>query len=232
MSEVFKVVDKITQEKWNEAQRHELHEWDCQPSDGDDWNNWWKDKFDDYKFLEGETNTHTVMEIGSGPWARNLENVLNTLPVAPKKIIIEDPLLDEYIKAGKSVKRFKDYHSMETHLISKPFEQCDGTVIEPKSVDIIVCNNVLDHVYDVGQIFDNIYAALKEGGLLILGQDLKNETDKFVEDVMHPILLDHDCLDKLLNTGYTTQMYKILEREKGRNPEYHYGTYLFVGRKV
>ena len=228
----FKVVDTVSSEVWNNAQAHESAHWNGM-KDGDDWNNWWKEKFDNYSFLNNEKETNTVLEIGCGPWAKNLEFVLGAINNIPQNIILEDPLLQEYLNQGMSVTRYQNFNAgTTTRMISKPFEECDGQIIEPGSVDIALCNNVLDHVYDAAKIFDNIYNCLKVGGVFVFGQDLKNETDKMVYDPMHPIMLDHEYIDQKLEGRYNSMFKKILSREEGRNPPYHYGTYLYAGRKL
>jgi SAM-dependent methyltransferase len=227
----FKVVDVVSQTVWEEAQVHESRCWNGQV-DGDDWNSWWKEKFDNYSFLSEEKDIKTVLEIGCGPWAKNLGFVLDVLSDTPEHLILEDPLLQNYLSQGLSVSRYQSFsQSTKTTMITEPFEKCDSAIIPPNSVDIVLCNNVLDHVYNTNKIFDNIYECLKSGGVFIFGQDLKNETDPVIHDPMHPIMLNHEYIDQKLQNKYTDIFKKILPREEGRNPTHHYGTYLYAGKR-
>ena len=44
----------------------------------------------------------------------------------------------------------------------------DSKLVKPKSYDLVICSEVIEHVQDYQLIIDNIYRALKDGGLLIL----------------------------------------------------------------
>ena len=246
MSKKGGLIAKVSQERWAIAQENEKNFWERHGVEGDDWNGWWKDKFDNYNFLENVDYINTILEIGCGPWARNLDLVMGALPASPSKILLEDPLLDDYLMTGKSVGRYFISNNVLDHNtftagrtgvigISQPFEECDEKIIEPGSVDMAVCNNVLDHVFDVEAIINNIYKALGTGGWFIFGQDLTSEPfgdPAGHDDVMHPIKIDHNYLNSFLDGKYEKKLYKILPREEGRNPMYHYGTYIFAGRKL
>jgi hypothetical protein len=72
---------------------------------------------------------------------------------------------------------------------------------------------------------------------LIIGQDLSNEQDLVAmkDDggaVGHPIKLDHEWFAPFLDKGFEPIIKKVLSREEGRAPEYHYGELLFAGKKL
>jgi hypothetical protein len=78
----------------------------------------------------------------------------------------------------------------------------------------------------------------KTGGIVLIGQDLSNEDDiiKYEkkygpEGIGHPIKIGHDWLEKFLGNKFEKILYKILPRELGREPNVHYGTFIFAGRK-
>ena len=225
------VITSVTHEKWNIAQSGELDCWLKEPKDSDDWNGWWESKFDGYSFLHGR-NYESIYEVGCGPYAKNIERVCNTLGYMPNRLILEDPLLDSYLKSGKSVGRFSAFQN--TKLIGKSMEDFQINDLGISSVDILICNNVLDHVRSVELCFDHIWNSLKQGGIMILGQDLTSQEDVDThpgeEDHLHPIRIDEDSL-RNYTCMYQTIFDKILPRNEGRNPPYHYGTFLFAGRK-
>jgi len=217
-----------TKQVWDKAQKCEFSAWKASGQDGNDWNNWWASHFDNYS-LFNELDIETILEVGCGPYAKNLELVSSGLKKPAKNFILNDPLLNSYISSGKSVKRYEG----KAKFLSKPFEDCDEKEIPSNSIDIAICNNVLDHVYDVEVLLNNIYKCIKKGGHFIFGQDLKKSTDKGWDQVdpMHPIRLTHQYLDKFLSFQYHRKLYKVLKRDEGRNPDYHYGTYILIGEK-
>lgn len=195
---------------------------------GDDWNFWWKEKFDHYRLLPEHIGK--ALEVGSGPYT-------NVRLISKLKKIDEmhclDPLMDLYrsfklnwlaemAKKGKIVT-----HQGKGEELTFP----DG------SFDLVVCNNVLDHVQDAGACLSEIRRVLKPGGYFVFGQDLSNEEDierqrqKDKGFVGHPIKLDEKAIESLLGNAYDVQMKNILPREAGRRPKNHYGTYLFIGVK-
>jgi SAM-dependent methyltransferase len=224
-------VIEVTLERWQQAQHAELLCWAQEPLDSEDWNSWWSSKFSNYDFLKNE-NIESVYEVGCGPYAKNIEHVFRAVGKMPNRVLLEDPLLKSYVMLGKSVGRFLKMPN--TSLISSPMEDFTLESLKIDSVDLVICNNVLDHVKSVEGCFKHMEAALKPGGILILGQELTNEEDEEKhaghEDVMHPITMDEKNISKFLSP-YDVLKYEVLPREDGRNPEYHCGTLLFVGRK-
>jgi SAM-dependent methyltransferase len=222
---------EVPLDRWQKAQNAELLCWAQEPLDGEDWNTWWSSKFSNYEFLKNE-NVDSVYEVGCGPYAKNIEHVFQAIGKIPNRVLLEDPLLKSYVILGKSVGRFMRLPNVS--MISSPMEDftLESAGIEP--VDVVICNNVLDHVKSVEGCFRHMETALKPGGILILGQELTNEEDEKNhpghDDIMHPIMIDESNLSKFLEP-YEVLKYRVLSREEGRNPDYHCGTLLFVGRK-
>jgi SAM-dependent methyltransferase len=102
--------------------------------------------------------------------------------------------------------------------------------------DLVVMINVLDHVQDANLCLSNAVDLLKSKGILIIGQDLTDKTDMHQPDVRddigHPIKIDHRWIDSYLTGHFENIIHHILPREAGRNPEAHYGTFIFVGKKM
>lgn len=217
----------ISRERWaNEAQLMELRCWINTEEDGDDHNKWWCEKFDNYKSVT-DRNFKDVLEIGCGPWAKNIQIFTRLLKNKPT-MYVNDPLLSSYIELKKSVANF-----MKTQKVlgyTKPLEE-----LECDPVDCVICINVLDHVFSVKKCFEKFKELLRPGGVLILGQDLKDDSDRnndvVKNDKMHPIMLDDKEVDNFLGEDYKVLYKKVLTREESRYPKYNSGTYFFIGEK-
>ena len=105
--------------------------------------------------------------------------------------------------------------------------------------DCVVMINVLDHVFDASLCMDKVISITKPGGILLIGQDLsnkadiKNYDDKYGSDgIGHPIKIGHEWLEKFLSQRFENILHKILPRELGRDPDVHYGTFIFAGKKI
>lgn len=216
-----------SEERWKEAQKWELNAWLGSEKNLEDWNSWWFNHFQNFKYLEDRV-FKSFLEVGCGPYCRNTEYFIKLFPNI-STVSILDPLLNEYIKHGYYVNTvIKKYN---TNNFSCSLESYS----DDKKYDVVLCINVLDHVKDSNLCMDKMYNSLNKGGVLILGQDLTCEEDFNLEpglltDPGHPIRLDHFYFrDKLKD--YNHIFHKILERELGRNPKAHYGTLFYVGSK-
>lgn len=214
-------------ERWKQAQAAEFEYWRDQGADGSDWNEWWFEKFEGYKAVPWD-KVGSILEVGCGPFAKNLRNILERYG-PHRRIGLNDPLLFEYAATHKFVR----------HLIHSG-AYANGGALEyleaPTPFEALICVNVLDHVRDVTHCFYQIETALAPGGYLILGQDLTNEEDcrqcpDNLTDVKHPILMDLLALMPHIDS-YEPVFNVLLPREQGRNPKAHYGTLLFIGKKV
>ena len=225
-------IEEVSIETWNEAQKEELKCWVNEPNDSEDWNSWWASKFLNYSFLKKEKKVESIYEVGCGPYAKNIELVCRTLGYTPSRLLLEDPLLDKYIALNKSVNRFVGYSNIK--MFSKPMEQFSLSDYNVEPVDVLICNNVLDHVQSVEACFQHMFSSLKDGGIVIFGQDLTSAEDVEkhgnLSDPCHPIRLDEYSIQKYIDQ-YDVIYKNILPRSEGRNPEHHYATMIFVGRK-
>jgi SAM-dependent methyltransferase len=238
---------RVSRERWLEAQAWERELWETsqcktgwrkaawpvlkpilrtlrwQRAWGDDWNHWWRDQFDAYSFLPEHLGDY--IEVGCGPYT-------NTRLILPghtaTRVVCSDPLAETYLG-------FKDRWLSEAHGAGRI--EIDTHAIEelpfpPASFDVVVMNNVLDHVRDAEECLQRAGALLRPGGIFVLGQDLSNEQDilNHPYDVGHPIRLTREDVDRHL-VGYRTLLRKDLPRDAGREPRLHYGTLIYAGRK-
>ena len=248
--------DKVSPERWNQAQNWEKRHWEKSQRAmakhgrnlmwkvlnlfgavgkyrGDDWNLWWKNAFNGYSFLP--TTVGTALEAGCGPYT-NMRHI--TEVCRPDHLFLSDPLIKTYVN-------FKLNFVSDAY--RKGFCMLDDFPLEnlpykDAFFDLTVMINVLDHVMDAEICMRNIQRVVKPGGWLIIAQDLTDEEDlenrkaagRTVEvgDTGHPITLAPKWFDHTLNrSDYETVIDKILPREAGRSPEHHCGTFMFAGRR-
>lgn len=243
-------ITNVSEDRWQQAQKAELDLWkrdadlglarrikffvrsllkgDMQRLDSnDDWNRWWLDKFDQYSFLPKKANA--AIEIGCGPFS-NMRLIMKKVNCS--NVYLSDPLIKEYIKhtsgfVSAAVK------NGDVLIDNSPAESLP---YKDDSFDLVVMINVLDHVMNAEKAMEICHRITKKGGYFVLGQDLINEDDvekhNNMEDVYHPIRIDHIFLDNMLKGKFEPIYFKLLAREEGRNPDYHYATYVYSGQKI
>jgi len=193
---------------------------------GDDRNLWWADAFDDYKFLP--RNVDNALEVGCGPYTnwRIIQNVCR-----PLHLFLSDPLIRTYVRFKRTFLR-KMYDEAICILDDHPLEELP---FADSYFDVVVMINVLDHVMDANACLKNLIRVVKKGGYLIIGQDLTNAQDLVRHPeglkIGHPIQLDEAWFEPYLSEQFEVTIKKVLQREMGWAPQWHYGTLVFAGRK-
>jgi SAM-dependent methyltransferase len=245
------VTDIVSPDRWNQAQHWERDHWVHTQRErakfgknfvwrglsalglvskhrGDDWNQWWREKFDNYRFLPDRLGN--VLEAGCGPYT-NARLILERTKI--DHLFLSDPLIRTYVKF-KLTFVAEQYRQAACVLDDHPLEELP---FASDYFDLAVMINVLDHVRDARGCMDSLVRVVKPGGILIVGQDLSDEHDvnRLQADpgaVGHPIKLRHEWFAPWLKTGFEPIVDRVLSREEGRAPEVHYGTLLFAGRKT
>ncbi|MEO8350365.1 MAG: methyltransferase domain-containing protein [Chthoniobacteraceae bacterium] len=195
---------------------------------GDDWNQWWRDRFDGYRFLPERLDN--VLEAGCGPYT-NVRLVLERSRI--NHLFLSDPLIRTYVNF-KLTFVADMYHKAGCILDDHPLEELP---FASDYFDLAVMINVLDHVRDARACMDHLVRCVKPGGFLIIGQDLSDtsDVDRLASDpglTGHPIKLQHDWFAPWLKSGFEPVIDRLLSREEGRAPDMHYGTLVFAGRKL
>ncbi len=102
---------------------------------------------------------------------------MNMLHVAPEAMLASILIQDQRIKYIKGDKFAEDYYYPDTI-------QMDITNItfEDKTFDFIMCNHVLEHIYEDNVAMSEIYRVLKPGGQAILQVPISSVLKKTYED--------------------------------------------------
>lgn len=234
-------VEAVTQQRWEEAQKFEREFARLTIADGDDWNEWWQHRFDDYRVLKGR-HFDTVAEVACGPHT----NIRLILPdIRFHHVVLNDPLIEFYMDPPRPPGIINFFKMLRPTIVKRLVRKYHATTLSEKlediplpdaGVDLCVCINALDHVQDAVRCCEQMKRILKIGGTLVLGQDLSNEEDflqcpESWDDVGHPIKMSHEFFDRQF-ASFRPVFSKILPREEGRNPKAHYGTYFLIGEKV
>ena len=246
----MKLVDKVDVDRWGAAQTWELNHWVRDQLGlarlgknyiwrllsllgvvtkyrGDDRNFWWKQGFDNYAFLPSTVDN--ALEVGCGPYT-NMRLIKEVC--IPKHIYLSDPLIRTYAKFKMTFVN-EMYREAACCLDDHPLEElpfADGYF------DLVVMINVLDHVRDAKLCMENAIRVTKQGGFVIIGQDLTTEDDLERQpsglQIGHPVSLDHKWFESHLKTGFLEVLRKILPSEQGWAPQWHYGTLFHAGKKL
>ena len=191
---------------------------------GDDWNYWWMEKFDYYKTLPKQVDK--ALEVGCGPYT-NIRLISKIIKI--KEIHCTDPLMPLY----KTFTWTWLSSMVKKNKIKAEVGVCEKIEYPDNFFELVVCNNVLDHVQDAEKCLKEIYRVLKPGGHFLIAQDLTDEEDLKAEEKRegHPIRLYHEFLDNCFAGIYDNVYRKLLTRAESRYPRDFYGTYIYIGKK-
>lgn len=193
---------------------------------GDDWNFWWMRAFDCYQALP--KTAERALEIGCGPFT-NMRLISRLCRI--REIYCTDPLIPVY--AGFRLTWLSQQVAKgRVRALAAKGEELG---FDDGFFDLVVCINVLDHVHDSRRCMQQMLRVTRPGGYIVFGQDLCDDDDLADEEyrthVGHPIKLHHTTLDAAVGAFCEPIFRKILARDQGRDPRFHYGTYLLIGRR-
>lgn len=244
--------NQINKNKWKNGQKWEKNFWDnytkrawslrrlnflrsaikiiLRDGPGDDSNYWWAKQFDDYKFIPQKMTN--VIEVGCGPFT-NLRIALKDKNVT--HVIASDPLAKHYVKYS-TFQLAKKWRNTEYMIDDHPIEDLPYA---DNYFDLVVCINVLDHVLNPELCLKRITGLVRCGGIVVFGQDLTNEEDLnktqterlLANDMGHPHIFDNP--EELFSyfDNFEIIIKKILNRQEGRAPRWHFGTLIYAGCK-
>lgn len=193
---------------------------------GDDRNYWWQRWFDNYGFLPPTVDN--ALEVGCGPYT-NMRLIRDVCQ--PRHLYLSDPQIRTYAKF-KMTFVAEMYGKLTCCLDDHPLEELP---FADNYFDLVIMINVLDHVKDANLCMKQALRVLKYGGFVVIGQDLTSAEDRDRQpkglDVGHPITLDHTWFEPYFRETFEEILLKIVSREQGWAPQWHYGTLIYAGKK-
>lgn len=240
--------DKVDQVEWERAQAWERDHWLRSQKElarygknfvwrllsllkfvekyrGDDRNRWWKDQFDNYQFLP--TSVNNALEVGCGPYT-NMRLIREVCK--PKHLFLSDPLIRTYVKFRLTFVK-EMYRDAGCTLDDHPLEDLP---FAEDYFDLVVMINVLDHVRDANLCMKNLIRVAKPGAFVVIGQDLTSIEDLKRQPeglrIGHPVMIDEEWFKPYLK-NVDDVVFKLVDRDKGWAPEWHYATMIFAGTK-
>jgi 2-polyprenyl-3-methyl-5-hydroxy-6-metoxy-1,4-benzoquinol methylase len=204
---------EVSKERWEEAQYYEKKTWDKHEhiSDMPNRNIEHVLDFDNYKTLNDVlTNKDlSIIELGCGPFTQ-ITHILRRINYNSVKLDLLDPLVDHYSKLNNCVYKGGEligFENVEINLINSPIEEYNLN----KKYDIIVMMNVLEHCFNVAEIFEKINNMLKENTIFIFSDcciknSMMNDLVESQYDSGHPIRITEKKLDEYLSL-YNNRIY-------------------------
>ena len=213
---------RVDEERWKEAQQYEKKTWmQNMLWAHDDRNYEHFDRFDSYESVDW-SRVNTIIELGCGPFT-NIRTIFDKLN-DDCEISLLDPLIESYISHPNCW--YKDKGVVALYNSSIEHFKVD------QKYDAVVVNNVLEHCFDIEQIFDNILSMLNTNGFFIFTDIyLKPEGMRHLinntYDAGHPIRISEKTLQQFLDQNFD-QLYNNtlhgLYNQEWRNDIYFIGT--------
>lgn len=160
----------------------------------------------------------TIADLGCGP-----AGIFTIFP--DKEVTAVDPLLDSYEQSLAFFDR-KDYSY--TTFVNQSLE--DFTTSQ--QFDIVFCMNAINHVADIDLAYDQLLAATKDGGDVVVSIDAHNHSffrhlfRLIPGDILHPHQFDLREYEEFL-TARSCQIEKTVLIKK----EFFFSHYVQIGRK-
>lgn len=159
-------MNRITKDRWNLAQKHEIEIWERTSKNslnimeelieaGE------LQKFVISKIPKFSSHNKKILEIGVGPlgigWVGLFGMGDQNIGIEPLPILIPKVEMSELNNFVESLQKRVKILNIKGEDI--PFRS--------NSFDIVVCNNVLDHVQDYISVLKEVYRVMKKGGLFL-----------------------------------------------------------------
>ena len=157
--------------------------------------------FNGFKSLP-TTHLGHVLEVGAGPYTKTRLLLETRTDLVVTSVTLVDPLLNEYQSNPKIETSYTDGNLKVRggEVIPTTLMQASGEDALPKA-DTVILVNTLEHCFNAVVVLNNIYQALKPGGVLLFGESFATELQLQTpsSDSCHPIQLRKSFLLEYLS---------------------------------
>jgi len=182
-------IAKVDSQRWQAAQSVEHYTWfELCPDFSDDRSLEHSIAFDRYNAVPSHLGD--VLEIGCGPFTQS-RTILTGRTF--KSLTLLDPLLTTYLGHPHCTYKTGTLYGAPASLLALPAEELPPEM----KLDTIICINVLEHVRDAELVISKTIAALRDGGVLILGEKCHDDYHPSSEfNLAHPLMLKRAFFQK------------------------------------
>lgn len=210
--------------RWQFAQKLEIQWWkrylsEKNPAEYLVWKKeYWQNLLSEINLAHLSHSQLSILDAGCGP-----AGIFISLESNKVKAI--DPLLDAY----KELEHFQPQNYPNTLFQALALEAMEDV----EMYDCIFCLNAINHVADIEICYDNLYRALKPGGILVVSIDAHNSSllkkifKAIPGDALHPHQFDLKEYEQFLTTR-NLQITQTLLKDAGRIFNY----YVQVAKKM
>ncbi len=192
------------EDRWQEAQAGESFVWmELEKQAEQDRNTEHRKRFNNYDYIRS-MHFKNVIELGCGPFT-NFRIIQYEIDY--DKLTLLDPLITTYLKHEKCT--YRNYEKEGIRLVSGPIEAFKTD----EKYDLVIMINVLEHCFNIAQIFNVIDKILATDGLFIFA-DSGIDKAKILErclcryDAHHPLIMSDDFLERYIQDNYSVKYFK------------------------
>ena len=233
---------RVSQERWETAQRFERTGWmEKWAGASDDRNLLHAEEYEGYAALAGQRIGH-AMELGCGPFT-NLRVIADFVEIG--KVSLLDPLMESYrqlpnCRYGRGTAAGLRAHSGDPVLPIVEMFACpiENMTAEGRKYDLVVMMNVIEHCFDVEAIFSKILAMTSPGSAFIFHDSMYDpeKTRQVVKgkyyEAGHPLMVGYPVMEQFMREHFETLFFRTAPNA----PDYlevcpHSGHFYFIGRR-
>jgi 2-polyprenyl-3-methyl-5-hydroxy-6-metoxy-1,4-benzoquinol methylase len=217
-------IHKVDYERWKIAQSYERKTWmENNLSVDDDRNIEHLERFSNYEQIDDLLkDKNSIIELGCGAFT-NIRFILPKMEVT--KISLLDPLIEDYLNHPHCFYKNQKIKDFNIDIKNTSIEELNVK----EQYDVVVMINVLEHCFDVDEIFKKINSLLKNDGLFIFSDVYFDDVETMVKshyDAGHPLRVSKKKINEILNNynPIFEKRFTKLYSQDWRNDVYFIGT--------
>ena len=235
-------VVRVSQERWETAQRFERTGWmEKWAGASDDRNLLHAEEYEGYAVLAGQRFERAI-ELGCGPFT-NLRVIADFVKI--EKVSLLDPLMESYKQLANCRYRGGTAAGLRAHsgdpvlpiaeMLACPIEKMEA---QGRNYDLVVMMNVIEHCFDVEGIFGKILEITSSDSVFIFHDSMYDpaKTREVVKgkyyEAGHPLMVGYPVMERFMREYFETLFFRVVPNA----PDYlevcpHNGHFYFIGRR-